>query len=113
MKAVVEWGRPKLATKRKIVGTSGQFTASNPSQARMLASQLFHTMVEGAESVVNNKGAWGVSASEPRKVVWASDNSVWVSVSLLDGVARGAYAGIADAEALKRTEPKPPGGFNR
>lgn len=77
---------------------SGQFVVPNPEQGRMLASQLFHTMVEGVEHVVNNKGAWGVSKKEPRKVVWSSDNSCWVCVSLLDGVPRGAYGGIADRE---------------
>jgi hypothetical protein len=102
MKAVVEWGVPKEFTKRKICGTSGQFTAPNPEQARMLASQLFHTMVEGRESVVDNKGAWGVSKQTPRKVIWASDSSAWVCVSLLDGVARGGYCGIAEAEYKAR-----------
>ncbi|KVP65636.1 hypothetical protein WJ96_04515 [Burkholderia ubonensis] len=102
MKAVVEWGRPKAETQRQICGISGQFVATNPEQARMLASQLFHTMVEGKESVVNNKGAWGVSKDQPRKVVWASDNSAWVAVSVLDGVDRGPYAGIADREYRER-----------
>lgn len=97
MKAVVEWGRPKAHMKRKICGMSGQFVVPNPEQGRMLASQLFHTMMEG-EHVVNNKGAWGVSKNEPRKVVWSSDNSCWVCVSLLDGVMRGPYSGIADRE---------------
>jgi hypothetical protein len=104
MKTVVEWGRPKAATQRQICGISGQFSATNAEQARMLASQLFHTMVEGKESVLDNKGAWGVSLRQPRKVVWASDNSVWVAVSLVDGVARGAYAGVADREYLERVK---------
>lgn len=102
MKAVVEWGVPKAFTKRQVCGTSGQFTVTNPEQGRMLASQLFHTMVEGKEHVVDNKGAWGVSKSTPRKVVWASDHSAWVCVSLLDGVARGGYCGIAESEYKKR-----------
>lgn len=102
MKAIVEWGYPKHATRRKICGISGQFIAGSPTQARMLASQLFHTMTEGKDYVLNNKGAWGVSAKEPRKVVWNSDNTVWVCVSLLDGVDRGPYAGIADREARER-----------
>jgi hypothetical protein len=104
MKAVVEWGRPKATTQRQICGISGQFVVTNPEQARMLASQLFHTMLEGNESVVNNKGAWGVSRAEPRKVVWASDNSAWVCVSLLDGVDRGAYVGVADADYRARAQ---------
>jgi hypothetical protein len=94
MKAIVEWGIPKAVTKRHICGISGQFVVPNPEQARMLACQLFHTMVQGKESVVNNKGAWGVSKNQPRKVVWASDNSIWVAVSILDGVERGPYAGV-------------------
>lgn len=98
MKAVVEWGVPQAFTKRKICGISSQFPVTNPEQARMLASQLFHSMVEGKEHVVDNKGAWGVSKATPRKVIWASDNSAWVCVSLLDGVARGGYCGIADRE---------------
>lgn len=102
MKAVVEWGYPKHATRRKICGISGQFVADNPTQARMLASQLFHTMTEGKQYVLDNKGAWGATKAEPRKVVWASDHTVWVCVSLLDGVSRGAYAGIADQEARTR-----------
>lgn len=102
MKAVVEWGVPKAFTKRKICSISSQFTVTNPEQARMLASQLFHSMVESREQVVDNKGAWGVSKTTPRKVIWASDNSAWVCVSLLDGVARGGYCGIADREYEER-----------
>lgn len=104
MKAVVEWGVPKHASGRPC-GISGQFTAESPTQARMLASQLFHTLMCGRESVLNNKGAWGVSKDEPRKVVWATDVSCWVAVSLLDGANRGAYAGLADAEAVARLKP--------
>lgn len=111
MKAIVEWGRPKAATQRKICGISGQFIVPSAEQARMLASQLFHTFVEGKEHVVNNKGAWGVTRSEPRKVVWASDNSVWVSVSLLDGVMRGPYAGPpSEADYQARMAAKKEGG---
>ena len=102
MKAVVEWGVPKAFTKRKICGTTGQFTVASAEQARMLASQLFHTMVEDKEHVVDNKGAWGVSKKTPRKVIWATDHSAWVCVSLLDGVARGGYCGIAEREYKER-----------
>lgn len=112
MKAVVEWGIPKAFTNRQICGIHGQFTAPSAEQARMLASQLFHTMVQGKEHVVDNKGAWGVSRKNSRKVIWASDHSVWVCVSLLDGVARGGYCGIAErdyhariAEAAKKVAP--------
>jgi hypothetical protein len=34
--------------------------------------------------------------------VWAADNSAWVAVSLLDGVARGAYAGNAERDYKAR-----------
>lgn len=102
MKAIVEWGNPKEFTKRKICGVSSQFIVPNPEHGRMLASQLFHTMVQNTEHVVDNKGAWGVSKREPRKVIWSRDNSCWVAVSLLDGVPRGAYAGIADREYEER-----------
>lgn len=102
MKAVVEWGIPKAFTNRKICGISSQFTVTNPEQARMLASQLFHSMVQGKEQVVDNKGAWGVSRKTPRKVIWSTDSSVWVCVTLLDGVARGGYCGIADREYANR-----------
>lgn len=104
MKVMVEWGTPKHACHQRPCGVSGRFQAENPTQARMLASQLFHTLTEGREYVLNNKGAWGVDAREPRKVVWASDNSAWVCVSLLDGVPRGDFAGIADKEAQRRIE---------
>lgn len=99
MKAVVEWGKIKAACPGRPCGISAQFTAPNPEQARMLASQMFHTLVEGRQYVLNNKGAWGVNKKEPRKVVWSPDRTVWVCVSLLDGVMRGAYAGIAEREA--------------
>jgi hypothetical protein len=103
MKAIVEWGIPKTATTRKICGISGQAPALSPRQASKLASQLFHTMTEGAGFVADVKAAWGVSKSEPRKIVWSQDNTVWVAVSLLDDVARGAYAGVADREHQART----------
>lgn len=101
MKAIVEWGKPKAACTNRPCGISGQFVAENPTQARMLASQLFHTLTEGREHVLNNKGAWGVSKANPRCVVWSSDRTVWVTVSLLDGNPRGPYAAVADKEALK------------
>lgn len=99
MKAIVEWGKPKGACKSRPCGVSGQFIVANPEQARMLASQLFHTLVEGREHVVDNKGAWGVRKDSPRKVVWSSDRTAWVAVSLLDGVPRGPYAALADKES--------------
>ncbi len=102
MKAIVEWGTAKQATPRQICGLSGQFVAENATKARMLASQLFHTLTYGEEHVLNNLGAWGVTKATPRKVVWSRDSRVWVCVSLLDGVDRGAYAGKADAEAAER-----------
>lgn len=109
MKAIVEWGTPKHATNRKICGISGQFIVANPSQACMLASQLFHSLTQGTEHVLNNKGAWGVTKETPRKVIWSQDSSVWVCVSLLDGVARGAYAGKADSDAAERLHTKSEG----
>lgn len=102
MKAVVEWGIPKAKTERQICGLSGQFVVANPTQARLLAIQLVHTMTQGKDSVSGRPGALDVSKEAPRKVVWASDNSSWVAVSVLDGVARGAYAGIADNEYRQR-----------
>lgn len=98
MKAIVEWGKPKAACTSRPCGISGQFIVESPRQAQMLASQLFHTLVEGREHVLNCKGAWGVSKAEPRKTVWSTARDAWVTVSLLDGVPRGPYAGIADRE---------------
>lgn len=105
MKAIVEWGKAKHACDNRPCGVSGKFVAPNPEQARLLACQLFHTLTEGREYVVNNKGAWGVGKHEPRKVIWSTDRSVWVCVSLLDGVLRGDYAGVADKEAENRKAP--------
>lgn len=94
MKAIVEWGRPKAMTQRKICCMSGQFIVSNPTQARRLAHQLFHSFLEGQDNETKLADAWAVSREEPRKAVWANDNSFFVAVSLLDGVARGPYAGV-------------------
>ena len=102
MKAIVEWGQPKHMCASRPCGISGQFIVPSAEQARVLATQLFFTLVQGRESVLNNKGAWGVSRNEPRKVVWASDNSAWVCVSLLDGVMRGSFADMADKVAEQR-----------
>lgn len=103
MKAIVEWGHPKAATRRKICGISGQFVVPNPEQGCQLAHQLFHTMVEGlSDSFMHNTSSWRVSKTKPRKVVWSEDNTVWVAVSLLDGVARGPYAGVADRDYQAR-----------
>lgn len=99
MKAIVEWGKPKEACQKRPCGISSKFVAENPTQAKFLAAQLFHGLVEGREYILDKKGAWGVTRKEPRKVVWASDRSAWVAVSLLDGVDRGDYAALADKEA--------------
>ena len=103
MKAIVEWGRPKAACTHPFArpcGVSGQFPVDNPSQACKLAVQLFHTLTEGSEPCYGNM--WHVDKMEPRKVVWSKDSMAWVAVSLLDGVARGAYGGLADREHTRR-----------
>lgn len=106
MKVVVEWGKPAHACANRPCGVSGQFIATNPTQGSMLASQLFHTLVEGREHVLDRKGAWFVTKKEPRKVVWSNLLDAWVTVSLLDGVPRGAYAGVADHECKVLQEKK-------
>lgn len=98
MKAIVEWGRPKFATTRKVCGISGKHITPRASQAATLASQLYFQQLEQSitpAQVLPTK-------QQPRKVVWSSDNSFWIAVSLLDGVPRGDYSGIADAEATRR-----------
>lgn len=100
MKAIVEWGRPKAACVDRPCGVSGQFPVDNPTQACKLAVQLFHTLSEGRDPCFGNM--WSVDKMEPRKVVWSKDSTVWVAVSLLDGVARGAYAALADREHARR-----------
>lgn len=103
MKTIVEWGIPKHATERKICGISGHFTVDNPTQADQLARKLSHTLTQGSLNVASSHD-FRVSRATPRKVIWSEDNRVWVSVSLLDGVARGSFAGIADSEARDRLQ---------
>ncbi|HDR9103424.1 TPA: hypothetical protein QDB04_000144 [Burkholderia vietnamiensis] len=98
MKAVVEWGHPKAATERKICGINGEFVVTNATQGAELARKLFHTLVEGKESGRYAPADFTPSKQAPRVVVWAEDNSAWVAVSMLDGVARGAYAGVAERD---------------
>jgi beta-glucosidase/6-phospho-beta-glucosidase/beta-galactosidase len=102
MKAVVEWGHPKAATEQKICGVHGEQVIVNPTQASELARKLFHTLVQGKESGRYGQSDFTPSRREPRKVVWAADNSAWVAVSLLDGVARGAYASNAERDYKAR-----------
>ncbi|MBU9199879.1 hypothetical protein KTD31_00500 [Burkholderia multivorans] len=104
MKAVVEWGFPKAATERKICGISGEFVVANPTQGAKLAKQLFHTMLEGKESGRYILSDFTPSKQTPRKVIWAADNSAWVAVSVLDGVARGAYVGVAERDYKARVK---------
>jgi len=94
MKAIVEWGHPKAACEDRPCGISGEFQVDNPTQARKLAGRLFRTMTGGRDPYCEN--LWAVDKDEPRKVLWSKDRTAWVAVSLLDGVPRGAYAGLAD-----------------
>ena len=103
MKAIVEWGTPKQATERQICGISGHFTVDNPTQADQLARQLIHTLTQGKLNLASSQD-FRVSRAAPRKVIWSQDNRVWVCVSLLDGVPRGSFAGVADQEARERTQ---------
>lgn len=96
MKCIVEWGRPKNATARKIVGISGSQLLANPKQAAHLAHQLFFSMTEERNYCESDFLLKGTMA---RKAVWSADRTFWVAVSVLDGVPRGAYAGIAEREA--------------
>ncbi|CAB5514386.1 hypothetical protein LMG26857_03445 [Achromobacter anxifer] len=104
MKAIVEWGRPKFATNRQVTGISAKHVEPNASQAAHLASQLYFQQVE--RSI--NKEQLLPTKEKPRQIVWSPDNSFWVAVSLLDGIARGDYAGVAYAEALMRQRAQPP-----
>jgi len=96
MKCIVEWGRPKNATARKIVGISSSLQLPNPKQAAQLAQRLFFTMTEERDK---RDSDFLVKPTVPRLVAWSADRTFWVAVSVLDGVPRGAYAGIADREA--------------
>lgn len=97
MKSVVEWGRPKKATRRKLCGVSGSMVMPSATQAMLLANQIFFSMTEEEGYRVES---WAVTAARPRAVVWNKDRTFWVAVSVLDGVPRGAYAGIAERESL-------------
>ena len=103
MKTIVEWGTPKQATERKICGISGHFRVDNPKQADQLARQLIHTLTQGRLNVASSQD-FRVSRAAPRKVIWSDDNRVWVCISLLDGVPRGSFSGVADSEARDRTQ---------
>ena len=96
MKAIVEWGRPRFATHRRIVGTSGSYQVANRKQAAVLAKQLFFSLTEEQG---HPEAEFLLTGRDKRKGVWNADRSFWVCVSLLDGVPRGAYAGIAEREA--------------
>lgn len=105
MKVIVEWGRPQLACQHnRPCGVSGRVTATTNKQAIALANQLVHTLSEGRSSTSMDPSAWKVSAGTPRKTWWAPDQSAWVTVSMLDGVARGDYAALADKEAVRLQE---------
>lgn len=98
MKVIVEWGKPKSACSNRPCGVSGQFIVQNNAQAASLASQLLWTLTEGKESLGSSVH---VTLQDPRRVVWSKTWDAWVSVSLLDGVSRGAYSAVADKEAEK------------
>lgn len=98
MRAIVEWGKPGSVCKDRPCGVSGQFITENPTRAVTLAAQLFFVLTEGRATSFTDKDGWHVSKTAPRKTVWAADRSAWVSVSLLDGVMRGAYAGTEEAK---------------
>lgn len=105
MKVIVEWGRPQLACQHnRPCGVSGRFIATNAKQAAALANQLVHTLSEGLSSTSLDPTAWKVNAGAPRKTWWAKDQSAWVTVSVLDGVARGDYAALADKQAVRLQE---------
>jgi len=103
MKAIVEWGRPKQETARKICGLSGSYIVANAKQANILARQVFHPNATGFEPV----GDWRVTPENPRAVTWNADNTFWVAVSLLDGIPRGPYSGEADRDYMARTARNP------
>lgn len=99
MKTIVEWGHPKHVLNRPC-GTSAQSITPNAKQAAELAASLYFVETGVSPAL----GLLRPTASEPRKVLWSPNCGFWIAVSLLDGVARGAYAALADKEAAKRLE---------
>jgi hypothetical protein len=98
MKAVVEFGRPQSALPPNApCGVSGEFVCENPTRASKLVSQLVHVLSGRVDSVKAED--YIVSRSKPRITYWSSLRDCWVTVSILDGANRGAYAPKADKEA--------------
>jgi hypothetical protein len=101
-RAIVEFGRPLSALPdTEHCGLSGKFVCDSAKKAHELAQQLTHVfMGRAARGKTTN---FTVSREQPRVTLWSSDQTVWITVSILDipGFFPGDYAANADKESKK------------
>ena len=99
MNYIVEFGYPKTALDNYPCGVSGSIKLASKKDAISAANNIIFVMSKGKKYTGDIK--WGIGKGCPRQVYWANDRSYWCSISVLDGVMRGSYAGVADSEAMK------------
>lgn len=95
MKTIVEFGIPQSALSvKRPCGVSGEIICDSIKAGIRAANHIGFVLSQG-QSYVNLK----VSKDMPRSTFWSKDGKFWVSLSVLDGADRGAYAAKADREA--------------
>lgn len=98
-KYIVEFGYPQNSCDKHPCGVSGSIQFASKKDAISAANNIIFVMSKGKKYTSNI--AWNIGKGCPRQVYWANDRSYWCSISVLDGVMRGAYAGVANREAMK------------
>lgn len=99
MKYIVEFGYPKAALENNPCGVSGSIQFSSKKDAISAANNLIFVLSKGKKNT--GSIAWSIGKDCPRQTYWDNLREYWVCISVLDGVPRGAYSGIADKEANK------------
>lgn len=94
MKTILEFGYPQSALENHPCGVSGSVTFKTIKEGIHTAKQIIFVLSKGKTCTANIP--FDVAKNKPRVIYWHNDRSFWVSLSVLDDVARGAYSAVAD-----------------
>ena len=90
MKAIVEFGIPLFAlSDARPCPVDAGIVFPSARKAAEAAAQIAHVLGQGYGARVED---FRLTRDKPRVTWWAGDRNCWVTVSLLDGVARGSFA---------------------
>lgn len=97
MRTIVEFGFTAAGIGNALpaglgVAATPGITFPSAKKAMDAARQIAFVLARGQRDTPPRAQYFAVRNGEPRVTWWSADRAAWVTVSLLDGVARGSFA---------------------